>query len=144
MFIKESNNINLNHLNTNLSCMGIDKFFLFVINNDIDFDKICRIVSKDNPNVIYYEMNSVNFIKFLNSNKNNREFLDYKHSIYVIRNSNFICIKKLFSIINNCNVNMGKGGSQKSHGLSPLDLRLSSYIMAMFNFDSIYILFKYV
>lgn len=137
MFIvRESNNINLNDLNKRLNFMGIDKLFIFVINNDIDSDKICRIVTKDNPNVIYYEMNSVNFINFLNSNENNRNFLDYnKHSIFIIRNSNFISIKNLFSRIHNCNVNMGRGGSQMSHGLSPLDLRLSSYIMAMFNFD---------
>jgi hypothetical protein len=137
MFIvRESNSINLNDLNKALGCMGVDKLFIFVINNGIDSDVFCRIESKENPNVIYYEMNSVNFINFLNSNENNRNFLDYnKHSVFIIRNSNFICIKNLFSRIHNCNVNIGRGGSQMSHGLSPLDLRLTSYIMAMFNFD---------
>lgn len=30
---------------------------------------------------------------------------------------------------------MGKGGSQKAHVLSPLDIRLSAYLMAMYNFN---------
>jgi hypothetical protein len=30
---------------------------------------------------------------------------------------------------------VGRGGSQKAHALSHLDFRLSSYLMAMFNFD---------
>ena len=33
------------------------------------------------------------------------------------------------------NVNVGRGGSQKAHALSPLDIRLTTYVMAMFNFD---------
>jgi hypothetical protein len=137
MFIvKELKNINLDDLNINLSYMGIDKLFIFVVNNDIGYGDICRIESKKNPNVIYYEMNSTNFINFLNSNENNRNFLDYnKHSIFIVRNSKFKSIKNLFSKIHNCNVNMGRGGSQKSHGLSTLDLRLTSYLMAMFDFD---------
>jgi hypothetical protein len=44
-------------------------------------------------------------------------------------------IKNLFARIQNRNVNVGRGGSQKAHALSPLDFRLSSYLMAMFKFD---------
>lgn len=35
---------------------------------------------------------------------------------------------------------MGDGGGQKAHILSPLDFRLSSYLLAMFNFN--YLLFN--
>lgn len=138
MFItRESYDIYLDDLNTRLNIMGIDKLLIFVINNAIDSDKIGYIVSKENPNVIYYEMNTENFINsYLNNNENYRNFLDYsKHSMFIIKNSDFISVKNIFSKIDNCNVNMGRGGSQKAHGFSPLDLRLSSYIMAMFNFD---------
>jgi hypothetical protein len=44
-------------------------------------------------------------------------------------------IKNLFAKIQNRNVNVGRGGSQKAHALSPLDFRLSTYLMAMFKFD---------
>jgi hypothetical protein len=46
-----------------------------------------------------------------------------------------IDIKNLFAKINNKDVNVGRGGSQKANALSPLDFRLSYYLMAMFNFD---------
>ena len=53
----------------------------------------------------------------------------------ILRNGNFLDIKNLFDAVNNCQVNLGRGGSQKSHLLSPLDFILSAYLMAMFNFD---------
>jgi len=135
MFItRELININIDTLNTSLYAMNVEKLFIFVVNDNIDANMIARITAKNNPNVIYIELNTVNFINFLN--EKDRNFLDYnKHSIYIIRNDNFRKIKNIFSRISNCNVNIGRGGSQKSHGLSPLDLRLSSYIMAMLNFD---------
>ena len=58
-----------------------------------------------------------------------------KDSLFIVRGGNWIDIKNLFATINNQNVNVGRGGSQKAHALSPLDLRLSCYLMAMFNFD---------
>jgi hypothetical protein len=36
-------------------------------------------------------------------------------------------------------MNVGKGGGQKAHILSPLDFRLSSYVMTMFNFKYKYL-----
>jgi hypothetical protein len=52
-----------------------------------------------------------------------------------LRNGSFLDIKNLFAKINGYEVNVGRGGSQKAHALSPLDFRLSSYLIAMFNFD---------
>jgi hypothetical protein len=43
-------------------------------------------------------------------------------------------IKNLVTSLGNCEVNVGRGGSQKSHALSPLDFRLSMYIMIIFKF----------
>jgi hypothetical protein len=37
--------------------------------------------------------------------------------------------------INDCYVNLGRGGGQKAHIISPLDFRLSCYLIAMFNFN---------
>lgn len=44
-------------------------------------------------------------------------------------------IKNLFVNINGNQNIVGRGGGQKAHILSPLDFRLSTYLMAMFNFD---------
>jgi hypothetical protein len=51
------------------------------------------------------------------------------------RGGNWMDIKNLFARIQNKDVNVGRGGSQKAHALSPLDFRLSTYLMAMFKFD---------
>ena len=75
------------------------------------------------------------FIRFLNQEGTN--FSDYNmHSMYIIRGGNFINIKNLFKMINDCYVNIGRGGPQKAHVLSPLDFRLSCYLMALFNFNN--------
>jgi hypothetical protein len=64
---------------------------------------------------------------------------DY-NNLYYYTKSTLLCllqevvidIKNLFAKINNKDVNVG--GSQKANALSPLDFRLSYYLMAMFNF----------
>ena len=130
--------INIDNLSLGLKAMNKDKLFIFVVNDNIDTNIINQVSTKNDTKVIYMEMNSENFRNFLN--ENDRNFLEYnKYSMFIIRNSRFMDIKNLFSSINNINVLIGIGRSQKSHGLSPLDIRLSSYIMAMFNFDYKYI-----
>lgn len=64
--------------------------------------------------------------KFLENNKN---------YLYLLKDGNFLDMKALFSQIQDCKVNICKGNSQKSHSLSPLDFRLSSYLMALFSFN---------
>lgn len=55
--------------------------------------------------------------------------------MYIVKGSDFRGIKNLFATVNNCQVNIGIGRSQKTHVLSPLDFRLSCYLIAMFNFN---------
>lgn len=74
------------------------------------------------------------FIELLNVEDYN--FFDYnKHSLYIIRGGNYLDIKNIFTAINNQQFNLGRGGGQKAHMLSPLDFRLSSYMLAMSNFN---------
>jgi hypothetical protein len=51
------------------------------------------------------------------------------------RDGNFLDIKNIFASINGYKTNIGRGGSQKAHILSPMDLRLSFYMMAMFQYN---------
>jgi hypothetical protein len=44
-------------------------------------------------------------------------------------------MKSLITKIEDCEVHLGRGSSQKSHILSPLEIRLTSYLMAMLDFD---------
>ena len=132
--IKESKNINLDDISKVLSFMKIEKLNIFSINNKCLLNKVNAIFSENGYRVIYTEIKPENFIEFLNCPNTN--FLDYnRNSLYIYRNITFLDIKNIFTTINNCCFNVGRGGSQKQHMISPLDLRLSSYLLAMFNFD---------
>lgn len=130
--VKELSYININELSRTLAAMHIKELNIFSIDSQLEKMKL---VKKDNgSNITYVEMRSEHFIKLLNDGKTN--FSDYnRYSLYILRNGNFLGIKTLFAKINGCEVNVGRGGSQKAHALSPLDFRLSSYLIAMFNFN---------
>jgi len=62
--------------------------------------------------------------------------MDYnKDSLYIFRDANYYHVKNLIKKINGYDINLGRGGGQKAHVLSPIELRLSFYLMAMFNFN---------
>jgi len=138
--IKELNYISLDIYSTVLAAIGIEKLNIFSINNNMESNTINSIKSEKGSKLLYIEMNYAQFIKFINSEGN---FLEYnKNSLYILRDGNFLDIKNLFANVNGYQINVGRGGSQKAHILSPLDLRLSSYMMAMFNCN--YKLFAYL
>jgi hypothetical protein len=89
---------------------------------------------------MYFEMNTKMFIKMVLHVDNFSEY--NKTSLYILRDGNFLDIKNIFASINGYKTNIGRGGSQKSHILSPMDLRLSFYMMAMF--ESNYKLISYL
>ena len=133
VIIKEQKDINLNDLSLILGSMGIENLNIFSIHANTDI-KTTVVFSNKHSNVKYTEIYKDSFVELLNFKKFN--FMDYyKNSLFIVRGGNFIDIKNLFAVIENQTVNIGRGGSQKAHALSPLDFRLSSYLMAMFNFD---------
>lgn len=114
-----------------LSHMGISKLSVFIID---DFENIKTTSIKEPCLVELIEINKKNFKELLNDP--NFNFLGYnKESLYILKNSNFKQVKHLFIKINGHNVNIGRGGSQKSHMISPLELRFNAYIFALCNFS---------
>ena len=135
VILEELNYINLGELSTTLKAIKIDKLKIFSIDKNLDFN-INSTTSNKGSEVSYIELNREQFVKYINNVHSN--FLDYnRHCLYIIRDGSFSDIKNLFKLINTCPVDMGRGGfrSQKAHMLSPLDLRLTTYLMAMFNFN---------
>lgn len=127
--------VNLIEFTKKISFMGIKKLHIFSINklNVDSYIPICQ-----NPEVNYLEAGTDKFIEFLLDPKKffNLEFAEInKHALYIFRDSNYIEIKNIFTNIENQCVNIGRGGGQKSHILSPLELRLNSYLLAMYDFD---------
>ena len=132
--INELSYINLDDLSKVLAAMRIKELNIFFISDELE--KI-KIVKKDKGCLINYsEIRREHLIELLKLNKEKIDFLDYnKDSLYILRDGGFLDIKNLFTQINGYEVNVGRGGSQKAHVLSPLDLRLSSYLLAVFNFN---------
>jgi hypothetical protein len=134
VIINESQVIDLDQLSLILGGMGIEVLNIFnIYGTSLDTETITIISNKDS-HVEYISINYDNFVELLNHE--NCNFMEFnKHSLFIARGGNFLDIKNLFARIQNKEVNVGRGGSQKAHALSPLDFRLSTYLMAMFNFD---------
>jgi hypothetical protein len=133
MIINELKHVNLDTLSLMLGHMKISELKIFSIHNKLDIQPI-NILTNKGCKVRYMELQLDFFIEFINNESH--DFFDYnKHSLYILRGGNYIDIKNIFTKINNQPFNLGRGGSQKAHVLSPLDLRLSSYMLAMSNFN---------
>jgi hypothetical protein len=125
---------NLEDLSRMLNCINIDTLHIYSIHSQglKDNVDIKRIESPMKVN--YIDLGVESFIRLLNSP--NTDFLDYnKNSLYVLRKGNYIDVKNVLTKIQGYEVSVGRGGSQKAHMVSPLDFRLSCYLMAMFNLD---------
>ena len=133
--IKELQRINLNNLSSILGNMGINKLDIYSIHGQMDSKHTFIINTNKGCDVNYMDMRLDTFIGFLNYKNNIFQHYN-KDSLYIVRGGNYIDIKNLFATIENTQVNLGRGGSQKAHMLSSIDFRLSCYLMAMFNFNT--------
>lgn len=138
--IRETKDIELSDLSVILDFMNIDELNIISISNfntifhSNNIDEI-NYREVDKPSVVkYIEVSVEDFIIFLNNS--NLNFLEYnKNTLYIIRGGSYRDVKNIFKKINNCNTEIGRGNYKKSNIVSPLDFRLYSYIMAMFNFN---------
>ena len=138
IIIRENKEADLFEITKLLDLMEIDKLNIVAINPIGTLDKTNNIRIKEPSVVKYLEVNTDDFISYLNNPSYN--FLDYnKYILYNIKEGNYIYIKNIFTKINDFDTNIGRGGSQKSHMVSPLDFRLYCYLIAMFKFDYKYI-----
>jgi len=134
IIVKEITEISLSRLSKMLSCMEIDELCIFSIDPNNTSDKIDTIKVKEFSTILYMELGLEKFTELLNNPK--VDFKEYnRNSLYIMRNGSYIDVKSMLTKINNCEVNLGRGGSQKAHIVSPLDFRLSCYLMAIFNFN---------
>jgi hypothetical protein len=130
VIINESRLINLLEFSKILGGFSINKLNIISINIECKPDTINIVRTNEESLVMYIEMDSDTFIRFLNMDDH---FMEYNNNtLYILRYGDFIDIKNIFASISGYQCNIGRGGSQKAHILSPLDLRLSSYMMAMF------------
>jgi len=111
VIIKESKSINLNQVSIILKHMKIKNLNFFLI--DSRLNTISFVNTNNGCEINYIEMNTEQFIAYLNCRDNN--FLDYnKNSIYIVRGGNYISIKNLFLTINEYRVNLVRWRGSKS------------------------------
>jgi hypothetical protein len=131
--LKELYLVDLDNLSVLLGNMSIDSLNIFHIEIGKTFSSVRSEATEGGADIIYMEINPEEFINYLNTDNN---FLSHNNnSLYILRGGTYFDIKNLFAFIENCNVNVGRGGNQRSHMLSPLDIRLTTYLMGMFNFN---------
>jgi hypothetical protein len=118
-----------------LNFMNIDTLFIFSIIADEALG--LNVIELEHPSKIkYIEVGLKFFIENYLENPNNAYFWEHnKNSLYIMRDSNYSDIKGIFTTIQNTKVSIVRGSSQKSHMISPIDFRLSCYLMVIFNMD---------
>jgi hypothetical protein len=134
IIIREDQKIDLFEVAKLLDLMGINKLNIITIYPNDTLEKVNYIKIKEPSTIKYLEINARDFLYYLNNPSYN--FLEHnKNSLYVLKEGSYLDIKNIFTKINGFDTNVGRGGSQKSHVISPIDFRLSCYLMAMFKFD---------
>ncbi len=121
-----------------LNHLRINNLFIFSIHGSKEEVQKFEIVDKL-CSIFYIEINIEDFKQLL-KNPNPNSILGYffqynKKSLYILRDNNYIDVKNLFTDIEGYRVNIGRGGGQKAHLVSPLEFRLSTYLMAICNMN---------
>lgn len=138
MLILKDNDIliNLFEFYNNLNILGIDTLYIFSVNVD-EFEGEGYFKLNKDPDFFYIEISLKTFKRILQNpfEAFGKTFAELsKNSLFIFRNSCYISIKYQITNIEGINVNLGRGGGQKSHLISPLELRINSYLLAMYNF----------
>lgn len=133
IIIRENIHVDLYNVSKLLNFIKIESLNIFSISinesEEVKFTKVNEPVP-----INYVEMSMIKFIEGLNNS--NDKFNEYnKNSIYILRDGDYENIKNMLTNIENHEVNIVRGGSQKSHVLSPLEVRLSSYLLVFTNFN---------
>lgn len=120
----------------NLSCyMGLDSLYVISIVMSEEFQYEIKEV-ESSCNVKYIEVGIRYFVEHYLENQNSDHFWKFnKNTLYILRDGNYSDVKALFTRIQDIKVNIVRGSSQKSHMVSPIDFRLSCYLMILFNMD---------
>ena len=114
--------------------MNLDTLYIFSIIIDDTFEY--EMLELEAPSKIkYVEIGVKFFIENFLENPNNDFWKHNKNSLYILRGGNYSDIKEIFTIIQNTKVQLVRGSSQKSHIVSPIDFRLSCYLMILCNMN---------
>lgn len=114
--------------------LNIDILYIFsiVINETYENE---YVELKEPCNIVYIRVGLRFFLENYLENPDMNFWENNKNTLYILRNGNYSDIQKMFTIIQNTKTQIVKGNSQKSHILSPIDFRLSSYMLILCNMN---------
>jgi hypothetical protein len=130
-FTRENLTVNLPFLSKSLFDLNMKSLSIVSIHKSMDMagDYVKVHNGSGSLPFLFMEMNLADFISQLNVNT---DFTTYNpNTLFIFRDSNYQEIKSLLTNIGGANVDLVRGSSQKAHVLSPLDLRLSTYMLAL-------------
>lgn len=144
-----SKNKDINHLATKMAVVNdtINNDLIFISNmlNAMELD-VLYIISINIDDSLEYEImelehqSNVKYINvglrfFVDNFLQNSEYHNFwqfnKNTLYILRGGSYSDIKELFTIIQDTKVSLVRGSSQKSHMVSPVDFRLSCYLLIL-------------
>lgn len=132
-FLKEDIYICLLDLAKLLWSFNIKTLNIFFISAENREYYVKRIIKDNCCKLTYINIHENEYLNLLAVKNGDREFAHYNpHSLYILDNGSFKDIKRMINTVEELNVDIVRGSSQKSHVLSPLELRLSFYICAIF------------
>jgi len=138
-FVNKPYQISYEELYNNIASIGINKLFIFYIldspQEEIDVTLKTHVFRNNN---IWFEVHYIskeNYIPMINSSSFNFSEIN-KYCLYIFLDLSWIELISMFKS-EDINIIVSGGSPTKRHLLSPLELRLSSYIIALFNMNSI-------
>lgn len=138
LVVFEKTEINLTRLLLKLGDISVNSTYIFSINLREDIKQETFYIKSGMLSITYIEIGVNHFIEMLTINPLRFYFIN-KKALYILRDGTYSDLNYILSHIGKHGINLGRGGSQKAHIMSPLELRFMAYLMAMYNFDFRYI-----
>lgn len=129
--VKTTIDNDLIYISNTMNSMELDELFIVEINvrNSVE----CNIFELEHRSRIkYIKVGLEIFIEnFLGSSSQIDFWNINKNTLYILKDGNYSDIKELFTVIQDTKVKLVRGSSQKAHIISPIDFRLSCYLLIL-------------
>ena len=114
--------------------MNLDSLNIYYIIPDENLE--FEYLQIDNPSkIVYIEVGIKYFMENVLDNPQYDFWKHNKNTLYILKGGNYSYLKDLFTVVQEEKVNIVRGSSQKSHIVSPIDFRLSCYLMILYNMN---------
>lgn len=117
------------------SMMNIEQFYIFSIFPDKDLEY--QIQEVELPSKVNHITIGLNFFmeNILGGEQDEAFWNLNKSSLYILKDGNYSDLRRIFTSVKGIKTSLVRGSSQKAHLVSPIEFRLSTYLMILSNMD---------